>query len=224
MERITYAPQTKEGFGEREIESAIPESPKFSQDWTQPLLQSLQYLYPTPPTAPMCVVEIGSFEGRGTLEFFKHLISHHVDSRIYCVDPWVDGTYVPGSSDVVLDVLFANQYSNFMKNVLPMGARIIPMRGTSNEKLPLIPSNSVDLVYVDGDHNPNQVFMDAELALRVLKPGGIILFDDYPWTHNGKRCGDGVDKFVAKHSASLTVLFKQYQWAVRVNKQPIFLE
>jgi CDP-4-dehydro-6-deoxyglucose reductase, E1 len=190
--------------------------PEFSQDWTQPLITSLTELYPTHPKSPVCVVEIGAFEGRGTLEFFTRLISHHADSRIYCVDPWANGTYVPGASDGVLDKLFEHQYATFMKNVLPMGTRIIPMRGTSNEQLPLIPADSVDLVYIDGDHSPAQVFMDAELALRVLKPGGIILFDDYPWTHNGKRCGDGVDKFVAKYSSITKVLFRNYQWAVQV--------
>ena len=47
--------------------------------------------------------------------------------------------------------------------------------------------NQYDLIYIDGDHNASGVLEDAILSWRLLKIGGILLFDDYlmkidnPW-------------------------------------------
>jgi len=38
-----------------------------------------------------------------------------------------------------------------------------------------------DFVYVDGDHTAEQVHSDAVNGWDVLKPGGIMAFDDYMW-------------------------------------------
>lgn len=38
---------------------------------------------------------------------------------------------------------------------------------------------SIDLVYVDGSHSPAYVESDSRNAFRVVKPGGVIVWDDY---------------------------------------------
>ena len=39
----------------------------------------------------------------------------------------------------------------------------------------------VDFVYVDADHHATSVLRDAVLAWPLLKPGGLMAFDDYEW-------------------------------------------
>ena len=40
---------------------------------------------------------------------------------------------------------------------------------------------SFDFVYIDGAHEAKSVIQDAILALPLLKLGGFMLFDDYPF-------------------------------------------
>lgn len=38
-----------------------------------------------------------------------------------------------------------------------------------------------DLVYIDGSHEAPDVLADAVLAFRLLRTGGVMIFDDYLW-------------------------------------------
>jgi hypothetical protein len=51
--------------------------------------------------------------------------------------------------------------------------------GDSATNLATVEPATYDLVYVDGDHRYEGVKRDAEQALRVVKPSGIIVFNDY---------------------------------------------
>ena len=193
------------------------DGPRFTQDWSRFLESSLTKLSPSTPVSPMKVLEIGSFEGRGTRLLFKKLVEHHEESRLYCVDPWVDG-YVPGKSQhfAKWDPFFVGQFQRFLKNTLDLGPQLVRLRGISDDMVPAI-KDPLDFAYIDGDHSAEQVYRDAAMILPLMKNGGIVLFDDYPWTHEGNRCGDGVDRWLAENDGKVELLFKEYQLAVRVN-------
>jgi len=54
-----------------------------------------------------------------------------------------------------------------------------------------------DLIYVDGDHRPDPVYMDAVNSFKACKDGGFILFDDYLWSKNPRySTKTGIDKFL----------------------------
>jgi predicted O-methyltransferase YrrM len=38
---------------------------------------------------------------------------------------------------------------------------------------------SIDLIYIDGGHSVDTISKDYENALKAIKPGGVIVFDDY---------------------------------------------
>jgi len=41
--------------------------------------------------------------------------------------------------------------------------------------------NSIDLFFVDGFHTYANAIVDTRAAWRCLKPGGLIVWHDYPW-------------------------------------------
>ena len=53
------------------------------------------------------------------------------------------------------------------------------MYGPSKEGLATLPDDSVDLIYVDGDHEYSGVCADLEIARRKVRIGGIIAMNDY---------------------------------------------
>jgi len=185
---------------------------EITQDWSRQLLDSLAVLYPVCPTEPMICAEIGAFEGQGS-RLLVNLLCGHTDSKLYCIDPW-DDEYV--KTDPRLshwDPMFHGQYGRFVKNTQGV-PKIVPLKGTSDVMIPGLPS--IDFVYIDGDHSPEQVYKDACAMMTRMKPGGIILFDDYGWGFRGLYTKDGINKFLEEYKERVEVIFIKYQAAVRV--------
>lgn len=56
-----------------------------------------------------------------------------------------------------------------------------------------------DLIYIDGSHEAADVLADAVLAWPLLKPGGLLGFDDYGWRvfpEPERRPAPAVDAFL----------------------------
>ena len=55
------------------------------------------------------------------------------------------------------------------------------MTGTSENKLIELINKGVlaDLIYIDGSHLAKDVLSDAILSWKLLKPSGVMIFDDY---------------------------------------------
>lgn len=116
------------------------------------------------------MLEIGAFEGRTTsfaARFFPN-------ARITCVDPWVEYAEMR-------DIQRAEE--SFRRNVAEFGERIRPIRGYSHFVLPrlLEAGERFDIVFVDGSHAYADVVVDNQYAWRLLKPGGVLIWDDYLW-------------------------------------------
>ena len=188
--------------------------PEFTQNWSNSIEGSIRKCYPAGvPSDRMNVVEIGSFEGRGSLILERQLCLHP-DSVLYCIDPWDDG-YVKGKSETKdLDPLFKGQYQRFIENTKTL-PKIKPLRGSSNDIVPTLSDDSIDFAYIDGDHSPEQVYKDGVMMFPKIRSGGYIVFDDYEWIHNNMRCGDGIDKFLKEYSDKIRLIFKAYQIAVK---------
>jgi predicted O-methyltransferase YrrM len=54
-------------------------------------------------------------------------------------------------------------------------------RGYSNSEILNFPDEYFDIIYIDGNHEPEYVLEDAVLSFRKLKQDGIMIFDDYGW-------------------------------------------
>ena len=55
------------------------------------------------------------------------------------------------------------------------------LRCTSRSASKFIEDNSLDFVYVDGDHSYECVYQDLRLYYKKLRKGGILAGDDYFW-------------------------------------------
>ena len=127
------------------------------------------------------ILEIGSFEGLSTLV----LASLMPDSRIHCVDNW-EGSAEHFSGVPSLESDFEVVERNFHQNTAPISERLTVHKKSSSlffaEEQPRL---EFDFVYVDGSHSADDVLVDSISAFQALKPGGVIIFDDYAWKPKG---------------------------------------
>ena len=126
---------------------------------------------------PIRYLEIGAFYGANLLTVAKTYASHP-ESKLYCIDPWEDYDEYPeykGIQDTT--------YDTFMNNLENSGSadKISVHRGYSNIEVPKFQDEFFDIIYIDGNHEPEYVLEDAVLSFRKLKKGGIMIFDDYTW-------------------------------------------
>jgi predicted O-methyltransferase YrrM len=78
----------------------------------------------------------------------------------------------------------------------------------------------LDLVYIDGNHMAKNVLEDAVNAFYYLKPGGIMVFDDYGWAHHEPphvQPKTGIDAFIYAYRAYLEEVHVGWQVILRRN-------
>lgn len=64
--------------------------------------------------------------------------------------------------------------------------------GDSSKQLGRLPDQSFDWLYIDGDHSYDGVRRDAMAALKKIKPGGTLIFNDYVMWSPGEAIPYGV--------------------------------
>jgi predicted O-methyltransferase YrrM len=126
---------------------------------------------------PINYLEIGAFHGANILSVANSYGLHN-DSKLYCIDPWEDYDEYPEYKNQQ-----SSNYDLFMNNIENSGVKdkIIIKRGYSNSQIPLLEDNFFDIIYIDGNHQPEYVLEDAVLSFRKLNINGIMIFDDYGW-------------------------------------------
>jgi predicted O-methyltransferase YrrM len=154
------------------------------------------------------MLEIGSFEGRSAVWFLENVLTHPT-SRLICVDPFCD----PRAEA---------RFDHNMK-LCKAGARLDKRRELSEKVLPGLEPASFDLVYVDGSHRAAAVLLDAMLGWELLKPGGVLTFDDYEWEPGyppEDRPELAIDLFLGSHAGRYDILHRGYQITVSKKEAP----
>jgi predicted O-methyltransferase YrrM len=153
---------------------------------------------------PIKYLEIGTFYGANILSV-ANSYGLHSDSILYCIDPWEDYADYPEYKDMQCTI-----YDKCMKNIENSGVKdkIIINRGYSNNEIPKFQDEFFDIIYIDGNHEPEYVLEDAVLSFRKLKKGGIMIFDDYGWG-GPDLTQRGIDGFLSGYHKKITVLGEQ---------------
>jgi SAM-dependent methyltransferase len=158
--------------------------------------------YVTPDSSkPIKYAEVGAFYGANMVSVAE-TYGVHPDSTLIAIDPWTDYVDYPEYKGEQMSI-----YNAFVDNmeVCGLSERVTVKRGYSHEVLPTLEDNSFDIIYIDGNHEPEYVLEDAVLAFRKLKVGGRLIFDDYGWGGPDltKR---GIDGFINGYHKRIIIL------------------
>jgi hypothetical protein len=107
-------------------------------------------------------LEIGVYEGRSLLWVWDNLHPRHMEGA----DPFPSSAVLQRFSN---NCKLADMPLSFCVT-LTEGANYL--RGCRSE---------FDLIYIDGDHRARPTLEHAILAHPLLRPGGLLIFDDYLW-------------------------------------------
>jgi predicted O-methyltransferase YrrM len=191
----------------------------FNVDWFSHNIESLENVVKDiKGTENLRGLEIGAFQGRSTCWFMDNVFTHPT-SVLDVVDTFEGSVEhkIMGELNEILVLL----YNIFINNVSEYGSRVVPYKISSCKFLRLQQTtNMYDFIYIDGDHRSWAVLEDAVLSWPLLKPGGILVFDDYGDHNLGNHQPDelpyiGIDAFLQAYKTQYDILLIGYQVAVR---------
>ena len=150
---------------------------------------------------PINYLEIGAYYGANILSI-ANTYGLHNEGKLYCIDPWEDYDEYPEYKNQQSSI-----YNTFINNVENSGVKdkIMINRGYSNNEIPKFQDKFFDIIYIDGNHEPEYVLEDAVLSFRKLKNGGILIFDDYGWG-GPDLTQKGIDGFLSGYHKRITNL------------------
>ena len=156
-------------------------------------------------------LEVGSYEGQSALWFLRNILTH-TSSKLLCVDTWHAGEDMPYVEDDSLLTTFLNNVDSYRANC---GI----MRGRSQDILLKLEPDTYDVVYIDGSHTAPSVLSDSVMAWRLVKKGGIMIWDDYLWELFDdplRQPKMAIDAFLACYLGQYELIAKE--WQVAINK------
>ena len=148
-------------------------------------------------------LEIGSHSGSSASGMLNTILTD-LSSTITCVDHWLD-----------------LESENFFDSIAEFySPRIIKQKSNSVKWLQENQNLIFDFIYIDGNHSEEGVFEDATNAWGLLKPSGIMAFDDYLLidSNNGKETQAGIDRFLESIKEKCQIIDSGYQLWITKNK------
>ena len=127
------------------------------------------------------ILEIGTLFGINLCIIEELGAAYGKDLSYQVIDP-LDGYYKKGQLDIVTKQEVNSR--NFWYNIKKCGLqseKFELIKGFSHHKVTIrkVKKNSIDLVFVDGDHTRKGVALDIRNYYQTLRKGGYFLFDDY---------------------------------------------
>ena len=157
-------------------------------------------------------LQIGAYTGDASVWLLENILTDST-STLTDIDTW------QGSDESEHKTIDFNNVYQFYLVRISKYDNVLAIKSKSEYALPNL-NYTYDFIYIDGDHTAKVVAEDAEASWKLLKPGGIMAFDDYLW---GKDLSPeltpkpAIDKFFADHTGEYTLLSDDYQVWIRKN-------
>lgn len=188
---------------------------KFTQDWFSHNISNFQHIHNELKSVER-ILEIGAFEGKATCWMLQNMLNS--DGHIHVID-----TFKGSEEHTGLDT--SDLFDTFKQNIDEARKEtqgVFVIAKDSYTGLASLIADGMherfDFIYVDGSHTAPDVLTDACMAFGLLRPNGIMLFDDYMWMaipellHRPKAA---IDFFTTIFSEKCVVRMVGYQLAIQ---------
>lgn len=166
---------------------------------------------------PKLAIEVGSFIGSSGTVLGKWL--QQTGGILICVDPWCGDVNMWLRSEFAETMSKADGnpklFDHFMSKMISenLTDTVIPFRTTSITAARVfnVTNWQIDLIYLDSAHEFAETFLEISLLFDVLRPGGLILGDDYQGFPAVKH---DIDLFCEIHGVELTFTGERDTWFI----------
>jgi predicted O-methyltransferase YrrM len=181
--------------------------PQFSSDWFTNALVNFDYIKTyliKEEKAINDILEIGSHEGRSSCWMLENMLTD--TGTMTCIDPFADRPVTAFSYDSIPeDRSIENLFRANTAEVRKPGQTLEVVANMSFHALAqlIVDKRQYDFIYVDGSHNADDALADAVMCFGLLRPGGVMLFDDYLWE-------DGVSAYLSRPKQSIDAFVNMF--------------
>jgi predicted O-methyltransferase YrrM len=158
-------------------------------------------------------LQIGVYTGDASIWLCENILTDET-SFLYDVDTW------SGSNEKEHEAIDFEKVLEYYKERIAALQSTVCLRMTSNDFFNQNKTIDFDFIYIDGDHTAEQVTKDAKNAWLLLKPGGIMAFDDYLWGADLEPSltpKPAIDNFLSDYAGRYWLLSQDYQVWIQKN-------
>jgi predicted O-methyltransferase YrrM len=135
------------------------------------------------PSENHTILEIGVFEGASSCWWSDNLLDS-AESRLFSIDPFTGSEehHANPENYPTLNKIESIARANIAKSKNASKVNII--KGASWDVFHVIKEftdDKIDILYIDGAHDRFSVTRDVALYWPLVKNGGLVIFDDYPY-------------------------------------------
>lgn len=198
---------------------------KFTEEWFDPMIpiwDDLFHKYKETYNKDIeSILEIGCYEGRATTWICENVLTDTNKIYHYDIIDTFGGTEIESGMQRSMDLLSEDKNiieDTFRHNIsFFTNVNFNIHKGISQKILPTFDQvEKYDFIYIDASHRADDTFVDAYYAHKMLKSGGILIFDDYGWKdpknmHISNSPQLGIDVFATMYNEEYHVVFEGYQ-------------
>ena len=169
-------------------------------------------------------VEIGCWKGQSASFMGVEINNSGKQIKFDCVDHWSDVEGCPGPD---IWVQSGKLFEKFMSNTEKVKHIITPIRSMSVDAAKTYQDDSLDFVFIDGDHSYNGCKEDILAWLPKMKDGSIFAGHDYGWCREVRQAvhdtlGEGNGKYEDRYGVG----YKSYNdpwgegcWIISISRK-----
>jgi cephalosporin hydroxylase len=160
---------------------------------------------------PSVIIEVGTWKGASAHNMLNICKTNGINTEIICVDTWLgsnDTLWLDASYRAALRLkngyptIFWQFVYNMIKTEMIDSVYPLPMTSTAAYYLLKRFEVEADLIYIDAGHEHDEVYTDLSLYYNLLRPGGIMVCDDY--TAGWPGVVSAINQFVAEKKLPMT--------------------
>lgn len=179
---------------------------KIDHYWQDPMFEEGYFTYPNLYTYAVNrfpsgshFVEIGAWKGRSSVFMGVEIHNSGKTIKFDCVDTW-KGSETENDHQTDEYVKEGKLFEKFTANIGRVSHVITPIVSDSVSASEKYTDDSLDFVFIDGDHRYEYVLADIKAWLPKVKQGGMLAGHDYGWCEDVRKAvheilGEGEGKF-----------------------------
>lgn len=133
---------------------------------------------------PNLILEVGTYKGKSAIHMANLTKKYQIPAKVVCIDTFL-GSAEHYFCDQDLKKLhgYPTMYYQFLANVMHTNNQdiIVPIPLDSLSEYRILKENGTraDMIFIDAGHFYESISLDIKLYWELLKPGGVLLGDDY---------------------------------------------